>query len=171
MARETQTTQTMILGIGDEAGVDTADVTRLVIPAIEKIGITVKVADEIIMRERIAATVGTPTEMSLPDAVILTGRNLAVGEAEVLEGRTLTIPPIATTGGEEMETHRTNEADGKTKLKTMETVGGRPTAPDVDVVAEGIHLQTARIHLTMKTRPQVATALMTNVVNNDEGRM
>ena len=159
MARETQTTQTMILGIGDEAGVDTADVTRLVIPAIEKIGITVKVADEIIMRERIAATVGTPTEMSLPDAVILTGRNLAVGEAEVLEGRTLTIPPIATTGGEEMETHRTNEADGKTKLKTM------------DVVAEGIHLQTARIHLTMKTRPQVATALMTNVVNNDEGRM
>ena len=70
-----------------------------------------------------------------------------------------------------METHRTNEADGKTKLKTMETVGGRPTVPDADVVAEEIHLQTARIHLTMKTRLQVATALMINVVNNDGGRM
>ena len=69
-----------------------------------------------------------------------------------------------------MKTHRTNAADGEVRTKMMETVEGRPTVPDADVVVEGIHLLIARIHLTMKTKLQVATALMTNVVNGDEDR-
>ena len=169
-AMETRMTQTMILGMGDEVGVDMADVIRMVILAVEKIGTMVKLTDGIIMRETIAVTVTIPAEMSLPNIATLIGRNLAVGEAETLKEKTLTTPPIATIGGEEMKTHGTNAADGEVRTKMMETVEGRPTVSDADVVVEGIHLLIVRIHLTMKTKLQVATALMTNVVNGDEDR-